>query len=129
MPSFRKPRIGSFGFSSLILWIDAQLSPHLAAWASDQFQIEALSLRQLGLRDSDDYEIFESACAASAVILTKDRDFVDLLAQRGSPPQVVWLRCGNITNAELKTLLLAVLPNTIELLKSGQSLVQIRGTT
>lgn len=45
----------------MILWIDAQLSPAIAAWINRTFEdIEAQSVRSLGLKDALDYEIFRS---------------------------------------------------------------------
>ncbi len=44
------------------LWIDAQLSPAIAAWINRTFDdIKAESVRSLGLRDATDPEIFEEA--------------------------------------------------------------------
>jgi predicted nuclease of predicted toxin-antitoxin system len=34
------------------IWIDAQLPPALAIWLGETFQVEALSLRDLGLQDA-----------------------------------------------------------------------------
>jgi predicted nuclease of predicted toxin-antitoxin system len=45
----------------VILWLDAQLPPLLAPWLSEQFAIRAYVLRDLGLRDATDAEIFQSA--------------------------------------------------------------------
>jgi predicted nuclease of predicted toxin-antitoxin system len=59
--------------------------------------------------------------------MTKDRDFVDLVEQYGSPPQVIWLTCGNTSNARLKEILTATLPDALELLRSGERLVEITG--
>jgi predicted nuclease of predicted toxin-antitoxin system len=42
------------------IWIDAQLPPTLAIWLRETFQVEAFSLRDLGLRDARDVEIFEA---------------------------------------------------------------------
>lgn len=36
--------------------VDAQLPPQLAAWLAAEFQVEASSLRDLGLRDAADLE-------------------------------------------------------------------------
>ncbi|MCL6751509.1 DUF5615 family PIN-like protein [Nostoc sp. CCCryo 231-06] len=36
------------------IWIDAQLPPTLASWVTNSFAIEALSLRDIGLRDAKD---------------------------------------------------------------------------
>ena len=40
------------------LWIDAHLSPALASWLQATFGIDAAPLRDLGLRDAEDAEIF-----------------------------------------------------------------------
>ena len=57
--------------------------------------------------------------------MTKDSDFVLLLERFGPPPQVIWLTCGNTSNARLKAILIDTLPGAIELLKSGEELVEI----
>lgn len=36
------------------IWIDAQLSPALATWLTNEFGIEAKAVRELGLRDATD---------------------------------------------------------------------------
>jgi predicted nuclease of predicted toxin-antitoxin system len=61
--------------------------------------------KDLRLRDARDRDIFFSAREAKAVVLTKDRDLVDLVIQLGSPPQILWATCGNTSNAKLKTIL------------------------
>jgi predicted nuclease of predicted toxin-antitoxin system len=58
--------------------------------------------------------------------MTKDSDFVRLLEELGPPPQVVWLTCGNTSNARLKQIMVNALPRAIELLESGEPLVEIR---
>ncbi|HEY9798488.1 MAG TPA: DUF5615 family PIN-like protein [Leptolyngbyaceae cyanobacterium] len=50
-----------------------------------------------------------------------------LVEPYGSPPQVIWLTCGNTSNARLKEILTATLPDALELLRSGQRLVEITG--
>jgi predicted nuclease of predicted toxin-antitoxin system len=57
--------------------------------------------------------------------MTKDSDFVSLLDRFGSPPQVIWVTCGNTSNARLKDILMNTLPKALELLKSGEALVEI----
>lgn len=109
----------------MILWLDAHLSPHLATWLTGKFGVEAHSLDSLRLRNSEDPDIFARAKDADAVILTKDEDFVDLLSQHGPPPKVIWLRCGNISNSKLRDALESQLPDAVELLKSGQNIVEL----
>jgi predicted nuclease of predicted toxin-antitoxin system len=50
------------------IWIDAQLSPGLAAWMTGAFGVDARAVRELGLRDAEDAEIFRSARKAEAIV-------------------------------------------------------------
>jgi predicted nuclease of predicted toxin-antitoxin system len=61
------------------IWIDAQMSPAIAAWISSNYAVSAVAIRDLGLRDADDKEIFHAARQEKAVVMTKDSDFVLLL--------------------------------------------------
>ena len=108
----------------MTIWVDAQLPPRTARWISDQFSFESKALRDLGLRDAEDYEIFEAARKSGAVILTKDADFLHLLERYGSPPKVL-LTCGNTSEAALQQLLGKHLESAVDLLESGENLVEI----
>ncbi|MGJ3246956.1 MAG: DUF5615 family PIN-like protein [Elainellaceae cyanobacterium] len=109
------------------IWVDAHLSPAIATWITNTLGITAVALRDLGLRDAEDPEIFEAAKAQGVVFMTKDSDFVDLVERLGAPPQIIWLTCGNTSNAQLQEILSSVLPKALELLHSGEELVEIRG--
>jgi predicted nuclease of predicted toxin-antitoxin system len=110
------------------LWIDAQLSPALAIWIKENFSdIEATAVRELGLRDAEDPVIFFSARTASATVMTKDNDFVELQQRHGAPPKIIWVTCGNTSNNKLKSILLVNLQEAINLLESGEILVEITG--
>jgi predicted nuclease of predicted toxin-antitoxin system len=109
------------------IWIDAHLSPAIADWITATFGITAVALRDLGLRDAEDPEIFEAAKAQGAIFMTKDSDFVDLVGRFDTPPQIIWLTCGNTSNARLRDILNLTLSNALELLKSGEKLVEISG--
>ncbi|MFE1746632.1 DUF5615 family PIN-like protein [Coleofasciculus sp. H7-2] len=111
----------------MTIWVDAQLSPAIAPWIANTFGVTAVALRDIGLRDAEDYEIFEAAKAQGAIVITKDRDFVDLVDRFGSPPQIIWLTCGNTSNARLREILSATLPEALELLRTGEMLVEISG--
>ncbi|HEX5716843.1 MAG TPA: hypothetical protein VF179_11840 [Thermoanaerobaculia bacterium] len=41
----------------MILWIDAQLSPSLAPWIAEHFEIEAFSIKYLGYHNAADRQI------------------------------------------------------------------------
>lgn len=111
----------------MIIWIDAHLSPAIAVWITSTFGITAIALRDLGLRDAEDHEIFEAAKAEGVVLMTKDSDFVDLTNRFGAPPKIIWLRCGNTSNAQLQNILRSTLLDSLELLQAGEVLVEIRG--
>ncbi|MGG6268557.1 DUF5615 family PIN-like protein [Leptolyngbya sp. AN03gr2] len=107
------------------IWVDAQLPPTLANWLTATFGVEASALRDLSLRDAQDIEIFEAARSQNAVILTKDSDFIDLVCRLGTPPQILWLTCGNVTNRNLRQLLSATLLDALERLRQGETIVEI----
>jgi predicted nuclease of predicted toxin-antitoxin system len=111
----------------MTIWIDAHLSPAIAPWISRTFGISVFALRDLGLRDAEDPEIFEAGKAQKIIFMTKDSDFVDLVERLGSPPQIIWLTFGNTSNAQLKEILTATLPRALEILATGESLVEISG--
>jgi predicted nuclease of predicted toxin-antitoxin system len=113
----------------VIIWIDAQLSPQLAQWITSEFKIQAAAVRELGLREAKDTEIFTAARDANVVVMTKDSDFVVLQDRLGSPPSIIWLRCGNTSNAHLKKLLARTFSNALALLESGERLVEITDLT
>ena len=71
----------------MILWLDAHISPKLVPWIHDTFGINVLHVRDLGLREAEDPDIFYKAREADAIVITKDRDFVELLGRLGPPPR------------------------------------------
>jgi predicted nuclease of predicted toxin-antitoxin system len=113
----------------LIIWVDAQLSPALAPWITQQFGVDAISVRRLGLRDAKDPQIFAAAREANAIVLTKDDDFAILLERLGPPPRVLWVTCGNTSNEHLRRVLTVTLPDALKLINAGEVLVEIRDIT
>lgn len=111
------------------IWVDAQLSPVIAQWLSSTYGVDAVAVRNLRLRDARDREIFLSAREAKAIILTKDRDLADLAIHLGSPPQILWVTCGNTSNPKLKTILAKAWPAATTLLNAGETIVEISDTT
>lgn len=109
------------------IWIDAHLSPAIATWITNKFEVTAVALRDLDLRDAEDSEIFEAARSQEVIFMTKDRDFVDLVDRLGTLPKIIWLTCGNTSNARLKEILSSVLPTALEILRSGEPLVEVSG--
>ncbi len=109
----------------MTIWIDAQLSPQIARWISKHFELSAVAVIDLGLRDAEDLEIFAAAKEAACVVMTKDQDFITLLQRFGPPPQVIWLTCGNTSNRNLKIILQESLRDAVRLLETGEAVVEI----
>jgi predicted nuclease of predicted toxin-antitoxin system len=107
-------------------WIDAQLPPALAIHLAKTFAVDAQSLREIGLRDAADWNIYEMAKAANSVIVSKDSDFVDLISRFGSPPKLIWVTCGNVSNEKLRQVFdESRFRTALALLNEGQSIVEI----
>ena len=125
MSALREPTARSSRDRRVIIWIDAQLSPVLARWIRETFRIEAQAVRDLGLRNAKDPVIFKAAREAGVVVMSKDEDFRLLVERLGPPPQVLWVTCGNTSNARLREILTKNLPTASELLQRGEPLVEI----
>lgn len=60
--------------------------------------------------------------------MTKDADFMRLLEKHGAPPQVIWITCGNTSNARMREVLVEALPKALAILDQGESLIEISGS-
>lgn len=110
----------------MIIWLDAHLSPSLAPWLTSSYEdVEAVAVRDLGLRHAEDPEIFHAGREASAVVMTKDGDFGSLVERLGPPPQVIWVRCGNTSRARMRDILSEKLSEVLVLVRKGEPLVEI----
>lgn len=107
------------------LWLDAHLAPELAAWVSQRFGVNGVSIVDLGFQSAKDRDIFEAGRREMAIMMTKDNDFVEMLQRFGPPPQVIHLTCGNTSNTELRLVLERAMPKALALLAAGEPLVEI----
>jgi predicted nuclease of predicted toxin-antitoxin system len=109
------------------LWLDNHLSPALAVWITDEFKHQTLVVRDVGLASAADIDIFRQAREAGVALMTKDRDFAELVDRLGAPPAIILLTCGNTSTAYLCTLLRERLPAAFALINDGEPLVEIGG--
>lgn len=86
------------------LLFDQNLAPRLLLGLEDFFPGSA-HVRDLGLAQAEDRAIWNYAATSGFAIVTKDDDFRQLSFLLGAPPQVVWVRLGNCTTAEVEHLL------------------------
>lgn len=112
-----------------LYWIDANLPPKTVFWLSDAFGVNAEHVFSLNLLTNGDKEIFEKARQSSQqiIIITKDEDFVELVLRKKSPPKVIWITAGNLTNDQLKEILIKNLKQAvIKLQNPNEPFVEIR---
>jgi len=86
------------------LLFDQNISFRLIKQIIDIFP-EAKQVRELGLENSTDIEIFNFAKKNNYAIVTFDSDFSDLNILKGCPPKIIWIRTGNTTTKNLENLL------------------------
>jgi predicted nuclease of predicted toxin-antitoxin system len=86
------------------LLLDQNLSYKLCSRLADLFP-GSDQVRQLGLDRADDQTIWQHAKDHGFAIVTQDADFADFSALYGSPPKVIWLRCGNQPTENVERLL------------------------
>jgi predicted nuclease of predicted toxin-antitoxin system len=70
------------------------------------------------LQKKTDTEIWSFAKANDFCIVTQDADFAERSRLYGSPPKVVWLRCGNVPTKQVETLLRSGKDSILELLRN-----------
>ena len=107
------------------LIVDAQLPPALA----DELRkagCDAVAVREIGLREAKDSEIWNYAVQNGAAIITKDEDFAERCLHASNPPVVVWLRIGNATNPTLFQWFMPLLPAVLARLTAGDKLIEVR---
>ena len=110
----------------MIFWVDAQLPPSFARWLTQAFGVEAYSLRYIGLHTAEDGDTFDRARRAGDVVLiSKDSDFIELIEQRGTPPRMLWVTCGNLTNRRLREVFGSLFIDAIALLEAGEQIVEL----
>lgn len=71
-------------------------------------------------RDAEDRPIFQEARQQDVVIISKDSDFVEMVLCLGTPPQLLWVTCGNLQN-----LLTQVFPKAQRLPAAGEAVVEL----
>ena len=104
-------------------WIDLNLPPKMAEWLIENFSVVAKSFKELHFEITPDTEIYKIAAKHSNIIVitTKDVDFKNLQSAIGSPPKILYLNTGNITNENLKKLILTKFGEVLELFSDPEN--------
>lgn len=106
------------------LWLDVHIAPALVKWLEAQ-GLEAATFASEGWERHGDLSVFEALAQQGAVIVSKDRDFVDIVRRNGPPPQILWIRRGNCSSRSLIDLFEAEFDKAIAKLVAGASVVEL----
>ncbi len=104
------------------LWIDANLPPKAAIWLQEMGW-NTKHMYELGFLSADDHTIFKAARAEAeeVIILTKDEDFVNMVLAKKAPPKIIWITVGNISNIQLKELLISNIERAVSYIEGSDN--------
>jgi len=86
------------------LLFDQNISYRIVQKLSDLFP-GCKQVRELGLTNAEDVDIWDYARKNDFSIVTFDTDFYDISLTNGCPPKVILLRTGNLTTNQIANLL------------------------
>ncbi len=110
---------------SLRFLIDAQLPPGLAGRLAAAGH-EAVHLHDVMSPEATDIEVALEANRRQAILISKDEDFADLSRRSILLVPLLWIRCGNVTNARLWQVLDPLMPTIGQAFASGDRIVEVR---
>ena len=73
----------------------------------DKYFPESKQVKELGLQNFSDRQIWAYAKENNFALVTFDSDFFDLANLFGHPPKIIWLRSGNSNTNELAELIIS----------------------
>lgn len=104
--------------------VDAQLPVALARWLSHAGH-PSEHVMDCGLLEAGDSQIWQFAANAGLAIITKDEDFALRRNVSSSGPTIVWVRKGNVRNAELLAWFADALPVLMDALQRDEITVEL----
>ena len=114
--------------NNLEFWIDLNLPPVMAKWIKEDFNVTAKSFKELNFETEEDISVFRKAANKIniVVITTKDIDFKNLVNDSVSPPKVLYLNMGNISNKMLKEIVYKHFKDVLRIFsETDDSLIEI----
>ena len=87
------------------LLFDQNISHKILQYLPEIFS-ESSSVKDEGLINSTDLQIWEFAKKNDLIIVTQDSDFNDLNSLFGFPPKVIWVRTGNLRTKQIVDVLI-----------------------
>jgi predicted nuclease of predicted toxin-antitoxin system len=102
----------------LKLLFDQNLSRKLVIRLADIFP-DSSHIQFRNMAESSDTKIWEFAKNNNFCIVTQDADFAEKSRLYGSPPKVIWLRCGNTKTRDVELILRSGIEAIHELLSNS----------
>jgi predicted nuclease of predicted toxin-antitoxin system len=84
---------------------DQNISHRILLSLPDKF-IGSTHVKNEGLINYPDYQIWEFAKIQDYIIVTQDSDFNDLNSLFGFPPKIIWIRTGNLKTQAILDILI-----------------------
>ncbi len=104
--------------------VDAQLPPALARWIAAKGH-DAQHVADFGMAGAPDPAVWAKATELSAVIITKDDDFIQM-SRASAGPAIVWVTSGNTSKRALLDKMEKIFPQIVEALEAGERIVEVR---
>jgi predicted nuclease of predicted toxin-antitoxin system len=105
--------------------VDNQLPPALAHFIRSEFNVPALHVVDVGLRDGSDAEIWNYVSENDSILISKDEDFANMVLQVPTA-RLIWIRLGNCRKAFLLQVFQQMWSRITERLESGDRLIEVR---
>ena len=102
------------------LLFDQNISYRLVKRIQDIFP-DSKQVREVGLEEKSDREIWNYAKEQGFTIVTFDADFFDINLLYGFPPKIIWLRIGNTHTDNLIELLKEKKTEIIDFISSNDT--------
>lgn len=93
--------------------VDAQLPRRMAGWLTTAGCDALHTLDLVDGNKTTDQVVAEQADRDQRVVITKDADFVDSHLLHGRPAKLLLISTGNITNLELESLIVPLIPDLL----------------
>ena len=93
-----RPRAQALRGAGVKLLLDENLSDRIISRVADVFP-DSTHIKAVGLREADDFAVWEWAKKHGFAIVSKDTDFHQRAIVFGHPPKIIWLRVGNCEQA------------------------------
>lgn len=105
-------------------WIDLNLPPKMAQWLIENYNVAARSFKELHFETTSDIEVYKIAAKHQHIIVitTKDVDFRNIQSAIGSPPRILYLNTGNISNENLRKLILIKFEEVLRLFSDPENI-------